>query len=101
MPRRIPPFQSETVFCEVCLAPVTRLRAVWAKKTGVELAYLCGADCYTTWRSRPSKEQADPLPVQLDHGRSRARDERFKRLVKRHPQRDEPRVEGEQGDDRT
>lgn len=88
-----PPYESETVFCDVCLAPVTRSRAVWAKKTEVELAYLCGADCYQAWRSRPATEQVHEQP-QLDHGRSRTRDEQFKRLVKQHPQRDEPLVEG-------
>lgn len=100
MTKKVPPYQSETVFCEVCLAPVTRSRAVWAKKTEVELAYLCGADCYKAWRSPPSMEQPSEQAVQLDHGRSRTRDEQFKRLVRQHPQRDEPLVEGEERDDR-
>lgn len=93
MSKKVPPYQSETVFCDVCLAPVTRSRAVWAKKSELELAYLCAADCYKEWRSRPSVAQANEQAVQLDHGRSRVRDEQLKRLLKQHRTRDEPRID--------
>lgn len=37
-------------------------------------------------------ERAEP-EIQQGTGRSRARDDRLKRIVKQHPKRDEPRVE--------
>jgi hypothetical protein len=36
-----------------------------------------------------------PQPeIQEGHSRGKARDDKLKRIVKRHPKRDEPRVEG-------
>ncbi len=39
------------------------------------------------------RPQPMPADMQEGSGRSRSRDERLKRLVRRHPQRDEPRAD--------
>lgn len=41
---------------------------------------------------RRKKETTEP-EIQQGHGRSIAEDEQLKRLIKRHPQRDEPKVD--------
>jgi hypothetical protein len=43
-------------------------------------------------RTRP-EEQAPEPDVQQGNGRSRAKDDALKRVIKQHPQRDEPRVD--------
>lgn len=43
-------------------------------------------------RKRPARKPAGP-EVQTGHGRSKRKDERMKRVVKQHPQRDEPLVD--------
>jgi hypothetical protein len=45
-------------------------------------------------KTQPSRRRGAPQPeVQGGQQRSKARDEALKRLVKQHPQRDEPRVD--------
>ncbi len=43
-------------------------------------------------KTRP-EEQAPAPEVQQGNGRSRAKDDALKRVIKQHPQRDEPRVD--------
>ena len=43
-------------------------------------------------KTRP-EEQAPEPDVQQGNGRSRAKDDALKRVIKQHPQRDEPRVD--------
>ena len=84
----------EQVFCEVCLKQLPRSDAAMAEARDY-VAYFCGLDCYDRWqqRSAPGETQAAEPQVHAGHGRSKSRDERLKRAVKRHPQRDEPRVD--------
>jgi hypothetical protein len=42
---------------------------------------------------RPKKEEAPELEIQQGDGRSIAKDEQLKRIIKHHPQRDEPKVD--------
>lgn len=45
-------------------------------------------------------ESAPPEPeIQQGHGRSKLKDSRLKRMVKQHPQRDEPRVDSVEQDE--
>jgi hypothetical protein len=45
----------------------------------------------------PDQKRPKPPPpepeVQEGHGRSRRKDDQLKRIIKQHPQRDEPRVD--------
>jgi hypothetical protein len=42
----------------------------------------------------PPNEKSPPEPdLQQGHGRSIARDEQLKRVIRQHPQRDEPKVD--------
>ena len=56
----------------------------------------------STDKGQRGVRRAEPLPadVQEGTGRSKSRDERLKRLVKRHPQRDEPRADSVEPADR-
>ncbi|MGA8054494.1 MAG: hypothetical protein WCA12_11670 [Burkholderiales bacterium] len=49
---------------------------------------------------KPTRDEAVP-PTDLQHGdgRSPARDEQLKRVIKQHPQRDEPRVDSVEEDE--
>jgi len=51
----------------------------------------------------PEKKVPDPEPpeaeIQQGHGRSKLKDTRLKRMVKHHPQRDEPRVDSVEQDE--
>jgi len=43
---------------------------------------------------RKPPEPAAPEPeVQTGHGRSKVRDDKLKRIIKQHPQRDTPRID--------
>lgn len=44
-------------------------------------------------RNDPHKPEVPEPEIQQGHGRSIARDERLKRSIRQHPQRDIPRVE--------
>ena len=43
-------------------------------------------------KTRPEEKAPEP-EVQQGNGRSKARDDVLKRIIKQHPQRDEPRVD--------
>jgi hypothetical protein len=43
-------------------------------------------------KKRREKETSEP-EIQQGHGRSIAKDEQLKRVIKQHPQRDEPKVD--------
>jgi hypothetical protein len=52
----------------------------------------------------PDRKSPEPAPptepeIQEGHGRSPAKDDEVKRLVKRHPLRDEPRVDSVEADE--
>lgn len=97
MTRETTPGRPERVFCEMCAKPVSRAGALMAEAIDY-VAYFCGSICYEKWRG----DRAPVLPpheVQGDHGRSKARDERMKQIVKQHPQRDEPRVDSVEDDE--
>ena len=91
----------ERVFCEVCLKEVPKSEAAMAEARDY-VAYFCGLDCYEKWMSQRSEETAPPKPappapeepeIQLGHGRSKGADERLKRALRQHPQRDEPKID--------
>lgn len=42
---------------------------------------------------RTPKPEAPEPEIQEGHNRGKARDDQLKRIIKRHPQRDEPRVD--------
>lgn len=64
------------------------------------VAYFCGTECYEKWRSQRYHEFGAPQPeVQLGHGRSKAKDERMKEILRQHPQRDEPRLDSVEPDE--
>lgn len=64
--------------------------------------------CYDKWKNQPEVPQAaaekpaapglEP-EIQLGHGRSKLKDERLKRALKQHPQRDEPRLDSVEPDE--
>lgn len=39
------------------------------------------------------KPETPPPEIQEGHGRGKVREDKLKRIIKRHPQRDEPRVD--------
>lgn len=49
----------------------------------------------------PPKEEEAPLEPEIQQGEERSigRDERLKRVIKQHPQRDEPRVDSVEPDE--
>lgn len=105
MPKSSTPPQTARVACEVCLREIPRSEAVVPEALDY-VAYFCGLDCYEKWKGRTADEEAAPArpvqaveegepaapppEIQLGRGRGRAKDERIKRLIKQHPQRDEP-----------
>jgi hypothetical protein len=63
------------------------------------VAYFCSNTCYERWQG-PRAPQAPSAPdIQEGTGRSKSRDERVKRAVKQHPQRDEPRADSVETDE--
>jgi hypothetical protein len=46
-------------------------------------------------QEKKTPEPKTPEPeIQEGHSRGKARDDKLKRIIKRHPKRDEPRVDG-------
>lgn len=101
---------STLIACDVCMKEIPRSEAFVPE--GIDyVAHFCGIDCYAAWKSRlaaeddphdPPAARARPAPAattpepetqegQHDHGPGR--DERIKRLIRRSPQRDEPKIE--------
>jgi hypothetical protein len=86
MVERITGTEPEKVFCEVCLKAVPKSAASMAEARD-HVAYFCGLDCYRKWANLPSSEAPPELEIQVGHGRSKSKDERMKRLIRKTPQR--------------
>ena len=87
------------VHCALCLREMARADSPVSDLSDRE-AYFCGMDCYEIWRKRRYHELGTPEPeVQLGHDRSKVKDERMKAILKQHPQRDEPRLDGVEPDE--
>jgi hypothetical protein len=97
MKKETRPADPDRVFCEVCAKLVPKSAARTAEAKGY-VAYFCGQTCYDRWRGEvpPAPSMAD---VQEGRGRSKVRDDREKRLLKEHPQRDEPKIDSVERDD--
>jgi len=93
------PVDPERVFCDVCLKLVPRSEALSAEARDY-VAHFCGRDCYDRWhRQRPPLAEPGPAQAQEGAGRSISRDERTKRAIRQHPQRDEPKADSVEGDE--
>jgi hypothetical protein len=81
----------QSVFCEVCAKPLPKAEAVIAEARDYT-AYFCGAGCYERWQGERAPA---PPPHEAQEGaaRSKSRDERLKRAIRRDPQRDGPRAD--------
>ncbi len=44
-------------------------------------------------RKKPPEPATPPPEIHEGHNRGKARDDKLKRIIKRHPKRDEPRVD--------
>jgi hypothetical protein len=98
MKKRTPTVDPQSVFCEVCAKPVRKADAVMSEGRDY-VAYFCSNTCYERWQG-PRAPQAPSAPdIQEGTGRSKSRDERVKRAVKQHPQRDEPRADSVETDE--
>ncbi len=97
MKKQAKPTDPDRVFCEVCakLVPRSEARMTEAKDY---VAYFCGQSCYDRWHGErpPGPSMAD---AQEGRGRSKVRDDREKRFIKEHPQRDEPKIDSVERDD--
>ncbi len=98
MSKRNPGADPQSVFCEVCAKRVAKAEAVVSEGAD-HVAYFCSNTCYDRWQGPRAAVPATPVGVQEGIGRSRSRDERVKRMVKRHPQRDEPRTDSVEKDE--
>ena len=97
MTRKTGTTDTERVFCEVCAKVISRSGALMAE--GIDdVAYFCSSNCYDRWLADRAPVPP-PHDVQGDHARSKSLDERMKRIIKQHPQRDEPRVDSVEGDE--
>jgi len=97
VPKRTKPADPQGVFCEVCLKRVAKSEALTAEGRDF-VAYFCSNACYHRWQG-PRAPQAPAAELQEGLGRSKSRDERVKRAVKQHPQRDEPRADSVEPDE--
>jgi hypothetical protein len=100
------PAGAQRVECSVCLREIPRSEAIVPEASDY-VAYFCGLECYEQWKSdlatraeagapAPAAKPQEPAmqpEIQLGRNRGRAMDDRLKRAVKQHPQRDEPRVD--------
>jgi Domain of unknown function (DUF3330) len=104
MMSRIRPGDPGFVACDGCGAELARSEAFIPE--GLDgTAHFCAMECYEAWRSRlaaeeeryaaPARAPGEPqpaAPAQLGRDdRGPALDEDIKRLMRRHPQRDEPK----------
>jgi len=98
MRKRTQTSDPQSVFCEVCAKPVRKAEAVMSEGRD-HVAYFCSNSCYDQWQG---PRAAPPAPSGIQEGaggRSPSRDERVKRAVKQHPQRDEPRADSVETDE--
>ena len=98
MSNRKPNADPQSVFCEVCAKPVPQAEAL-VNEGRDHVAYFCSSACYERWQGPRAQQPSASLDIQEGAGRSKSRDERVKRLVKQHPQRDEPRAESVEKDE--
>jgi hypothetical protein len=98
MSKETRPVDPQSAFCEVCLKRVPKSEALMDEgRDGT--VYFCGAGCYERWQgSRAAVPPAQDVQEGAG-GRSKSRDERLKRLVKQHPQRDEPKADSVERDE--
>jgi hypothetical protein len=87
----------QSVFCEVCARRVPKAEAL-ASEGRDHTAHFCSAGCYERWRGERAPAPP-PRELQEGAGRSKARDERIKRAIKRHSQRDEPKTDSVEPDE--
>jgi len=87
----------QSVFCEVCLKRVPKSEAVMTEGRDTTV-YFCSAGCYERWRGERAPEPP-PHELQEGAGRSKSRDERVKRAIRQHPQRDEPKADSVERDE--
>lgn len=97
MAQRANPVDPQSVFCEVCAKRVAKSEAVVTEGRD-HTAYFCSSGCYERWGGVRAPAPP-PHEIQEGAGRSKSRDERVKRAIKQHPQRDEPRAESVERDD--
>jgi hypothetical protein len=87
----------QSVFCEVCAKRVPISEAVVTEGRDFT-AYFCSSGCYERWGGERAPAPP-PHEVQEAAGRSKSRDERVKRTIRQHPQRDEPRADSVERDE--
>jgi hypothetical protein len=87
----------QSVFCEVCAKRVQKSEAVMTEGRDFT-AYFCSSGCYERWRGERAPA-APPHEVQEGAGRSKSRDDRLKRAIRSHPQRDEPKADSVERDE--
>jgi hypothetical protein len=97
MRKKAKPIDPQSVFCEVCAKRVPKSEAVVTEGRD-HTAYFCSSGCYERWRGERAPAPP-PHEVQEGAGRSKSRDERLKRAIRQHPQRDEPRAESVEPDE--
>ena len=97
MRKKAKPIDPQSVFCEVCAKRVPKSEAVVTEGRD-HTAYFCNFGCYERWRGERAPAPP-PHEVQEGAGRSKSRDERLKRAIRQHPQRDEPRAESVEPDE--
>lgn len=87
----------QSVFCDVCLKSVPKSDALVDEgRDGT--VYFCSASCYGRWRGERAPVRPAPS-VQEGAGQSKSRDDRLKRSIRQHPQRDEPRADSVERDE--
>jgi len=91
MTREIRRADPPNVFCETCAKPIRKSEALSSEGRDFS-AYFCGPDCYERGLAASAPQQS-PQDAQEGSGRSKSRDDRLKRIIKQHPQRDEPRAD--------
>jgi hypothetical protein len=87
----------QSAYCVVCLKRVPRSDALTAEGKGI-VAYFCGNACYDRWRGERAPAPP-PHAIQEGAGHSIGRDERMKRSIRQHPQRDEPKADSVEPDE--
>jgi len=97
MRKRTKSADPQSVFCEVCTKRVPKADAMVTEGRDFT-AYFCSNACYDRWQGQRAA-QPNPPGTQEGAGLSRSRDDRVKRAVKRHSQRDEPRADSVEPDE--